>query len=644
MAMSKTASVPFSDRDRSVLKEAALILELSVEDMLAACQILKHRSLVSLSTAQEPPDDSSQTINGQNLPVPKRPRESGDCRVSKDGNNVPSFNSFGYSSSFDDDILRDANVDEEILRQLDPPATQNGHAVSSTSEIMGSFADPELLHTTSTLANPFIANGPRTFEVLSASHADPADMSREALDDYTSASWTSVPHKVVQSDSNHGTLPILPNSQQNLYPNIHPECRKLPETSHPSLDLDLDTQYRESVPTSSGLSQFSALQAPNALGHPVVQFDNVERPIPNAYLLPSNDGGISSLSGQSFNGYHDGDLLNLSLFHDRFQGITDVSIEPNSAAASRGSELFIPPESQQLNINMERSVQKARRRRRGREGLLQNTQRQRRQPFRDPETRRRTGRTRELKACVRCRMLKIRVSKHRLNMARSLTKWNFQCELDDNHESGICLTCQTTTVSLVPCLRVQVVDSKLFAKGDNPRSSWSQRWTAWKIDEITMWKSAEVKTIMITQDVGGTSYSLRVREFIPLQGDALGRTWSTNGGQVHHLCANYAVENMDGTGPELARFVTNSIYASIEHYIAREDGLLWHTYTMALRHARQAKVTKPILPYHPSGLLIDWSFSRYRNNALSYSTPFNYGQQSATDPDLIESAGSKRWA
>ena len=117
-----------------------------------------------------------------------------------------------------------------------------------------------------------------------------------------------------------------------------------------------------------------------------------------------------------------------------------------------------------------------------------------------------------------------------------------------------------------------------------------------KIIEITKWRSQEIKTIALTQDVGGASYQLQVREFIPEADDSLSRSWTSNGTRKYHPCAPYAIVNMQEAGYELVRFVDNHISGSIEHYIDETDKLLRDTYAMAYRYSQIAEVCGVELP------------------------------------------------
>lgn len=139
------------------------------------------------------------------------------------------------------------------------------------------------------------------------------------------------------------------------------------------------------------------------------------------------------------------------------------------------------------------------------------------------------------------------------------------------------------TLANLPCVRYRIVESRLFDKGQHPQFRWSQRWSSWEANEIQTWASTEIKTITVTQDVfGGSTFSIRCREYVPQAGDSLARTWKKNGQVVEYPRAAYAVASMRETGKEIRRFVAANIGASFKYYISeKKDALLSSTYAMA---------------------------------------------------------------
>ena len=111
-----------------------------------------------------------------------------------------------------------------------------------------------------------------------------------------------------------------------------------------------------------------------------------------------------------------------------------------------------------------------------------------------------------------------------------------------------------------------------------------------EIVDIRNWASTEIKTISITQDVGATSYDVKVREFIPLEGDALARKWKTDGVEQSFVCAPYGIADMKEAGSTLSKFADQTLGTAISFYIDESDDLLRDTYRMAYRYSRFAEV------------------------------------------------------
>jgi hypothetical protein len=112
-----------------------------------------------------------------------------------------------------------------------------------------------------------------------------------------------------------------------------------------------------------------------------------------------------------------------------------------------------------------------------------------------------------------------------------------------------------------------------------------------EIVDIKDWCSPVIKTIHITQDVGGAFYKLKVREFNPIQGDALERKWVTNGETQSFKCAPYAIVNMKKAGHTLAKFAEEHLGAAICYYIDETDKLMRDTYSMTYRYSLYAEVS-----------------------------------------------------
>ena len=112
-----------------------------------------------------------------------------------------------------------------------------------------------------------------------------------------------------------------------------------------------------------------------------------------------------------------------------------------------------------------------------------------------------------------------------------------------------------------------------------------------KVLDIQNWETPEVKTIELTQGIGGTSYKVQVRRFTPVEGDSLQRSWYTNGERQFYDCSNYAIVNMKETGHQLMKFVEDNMKTSIQYFIGGSDELLRCTYDMAFEHSEKAEAS-----------------------------------------------------
>ena len=112
-----------------------------------------------------------------------------------------------------------------------------------------------------------------------------------------------------------------------------------------------------------------------------------------------------------------------------------------------------------------------------------------------------------------------------------------------------------------------------------------------KVVDLKVWHSPEIKTISVTQDVGGTTFELEVRRFDPTPTDVLHRKWNANGNPIEHPCSPYAIANMHEGGEILKRHVADSLEAAVNHYINSTDALLSTTYTAALEYSKKSDVS-----------------------------------------------------
>ncbi|KAF2279311.1 uncharacterized protein EI97DRAFT_370279 [Westerdykella ornata] len=202
------------------------------------------------------------------------------------------------------------------------------------------------------------------------------------------------------------------------------------------------------------------------------------------------------------------------------------------------------------------------------------TKGKRRGPFQSAEQRELTALTRKMGACIRCSIHRIR------------------CELDEQNPTGCCRACRQAIQGRplwIPCLRYKITDSELLDNAERPRPTWTSRWKRMEMIDITNWASDEIKTIKVTQGVGNTWYALKVRQFVPVEGDALARRWVADGQKQEFMCTPYAVADMREAGRVLSAFSESTLKDALKFWLANGDTLLAKTYLMAYRYSFTAE-------------------------------------------------------
>ncbi|KUJ10821.1 uncharacterized protein LY89DRAFT_596060 [Mollisia scopiformis] len=193
----------------------------------------------------------------------------------------------------------------------------------------------------------------------------------------------------------------------------------------------------------------------------------------------------------------------------------------------------------------------------------------------DLDERAATACTRELGSCARCKMQKSRCVRNPLN------------------PDGPCMRCLSDSAIInIPCLRKKIPDARFTPAKDCPEPYWTTRWATMDVKEIDVWASSEVRTLVLTQDIGSAKDVLTVRMIVPLPGDSLTRTWmsKSTGERFHHQTAPWAIMNMTRTAHEPSVNIDNYIEDFINHFVNPNDKLLVDTYLMAFRLSTSSKV------------------------------------------------------
>jgi hypothetical protein len=220
------------------------------------------------------------------------------------------------------------------------------------------------------------------------------------------------------------------------------------------------------------------------------------------------------------------------------------------------------------------------------------TGQQSRRPFMNQILRNETSITRKLKACVRCRMQKIRV--RRLNQIDDHLSKLSKCQIDENNPSGECKTCQSVSkqrLYTLPCARYKLTECILYRTGKAPGLEFTFRWPTMKLKDITEWADPEVRTISIQSDVCPVAFDVNVRRFIPDKRDSRKRGWMAGNVKKFTETTPFAIVNMTSALKDMKNYVDVNVFECVDHFIQNTDTLVRETYDFARKHMERHKVS-----------------------------------------------------
>ncbi|KAK4171691.1 hypothetical protein QBC36DRAFT_198771 [Triangularia setosa] len=200
----------------------------------------------------------------------------------------------------------------------------------------------------------------------------------------------------------------------------------------------------------------------------------------------------------------------------------------------------------------------------------------RRGAFKDQELRAKTALTRKMGSCIRCKMQRIR------------------CNLDPENENGPCIACRKVNVSSriyrLSCLRLKIVDCKLYKPGQVPGHEWTSRWKDSVLDDIEVWAPGEQRTIRVTEGYTNMFVELRVREFVPQPGDKLERTWvDKNGVLQRRAIPPFAIVDLEDAKNSYNRYMKRGLENCCVRLLGPRDKLLHKTYFFAINRVKDGQ-------------------------------------------------------
>lgn len=154
------------------------------------------------------------------------------------------------------------------------------------------------------------------------------------------------------------------------------------------------------------------------------------------------------------------------------------------------------------------------------------------------------------------------------------------------------MTCQRVSsvkIWRLPCLRYKITDVRLFKPGPVKGYEWTRRWTEGVPGDISLWESPDTKWVRVTEGYTNHSILLRVRRFVPQDGDSLSRTWVANGQKREVDIPAYAIVNLDEAKNAYDDYIKSGYYECCKTILNSKAKLLHATYLMAIKAAQDPK-------------------------------------------------------
>lgn len=184
------------------------------------------------------------------------------------------------------------------------------------------------------------------------------------------------------------------------------------------------------------------------------------------------------------------------------------------------------------------------------------------------------------------------------NRRRKYVLTYLQCEQNPDENGGPCLTCKkvtSTKTGRFPCLRYKITDIRLYKPGQVPGYEWTRRWNNSISDPVQQWASDETRTIRISDGYSTKCIELRVRRFIPQDGDKLERTWDYQGTRKSVSIPPYALTELECGKEAYTKHIESSLLETFQNVSGPRDGLLYKTYLRAWNLYNDSSMSKDSL-------------------------------------------------
>jgi hypothetical protein len=141
----------------------------------------------------------------------------------------------------------------------------------------------------------------------------------------------------------------------------------------------------------------------------------------------------------------------------------------------------------------------------------------------------------------------------------------------------------------LPCVRYKITEIRLFKPGPTPEFQWTQRWPNAKLKDISEWASSEIRRIQITEGFSSAPLELKVRKFVPKEGDVLERHWWTQDRIKKSMSVPaFAIANVNTARKGYENYICQGGAEIFKGWLKEKDELLVKTYGAAIQVANDS--------------------------------------------------------
>ncbi len=138
-------------------------------------------------------------------------------------------------------------------------------------------------------------------------------------------------------------------------------------------------------------------------------------------------------------------------------------------------------------------------------------------------------------------------------------------------------------------MRLKISDVVLSKTSQVKGHEWTLRWKENTVlDDVGHWASTEVRILRITEGYTNDHVELRVRRFVPQDGDSLERSWVAPDGNTRSVkIPPFAVIEPDSIGPRYSEYIKRGLITCCSNVLNDyKHTLLWPTYCYAINLSR----------------------------------------------------------